>query len=279
MGTGWQPTSFERWEAAVDSSTMPARIVTDAGHAYLKAKNNPRGPHALVREWVGTKLAEWLGLPVFDMAIMEIDENVDEIPLYDNRRAQSGSALVTRAEKGTFWGGGEKQLESVENTETYSGLVIFDTWTRNADRYPPAGSARINPNYDNVFLSEESAPSGRFRLLAIDHTECFLPTSRDLDRKLGNIGNVKDDQLYGLFPEFMKHIEESALRKFATRLENLEKATVDDILGQVPGDWDLDVAASQALRKLVIERAAYVAKNSVDPILEQCQEPQLPLLP
>src|SRR5688572_1195597 len=51
--TAWQPTKIRRFEAAYASSTMPIRVITDQGSAYLKAINNPMGPGALVRDLVG----------------------------------------------------------------------------------------------------------------------------------------------------------------------------------------------------------------------------------
>ncbi len=106
----WQPTTFRRFERALASSTFPAQIVTDTGRAYIKVINNPIGPHALVREWVGTSLARWFGLPTLDFAILELDE-MDEIPLHDNRRAQSGPAFITRAVEGHPWGGDAEELK------------------------------------------------------------------------------------------------------------------------------------------------------------------------
>jgi hypothetical protein len=64
----WQPTRFVRFEEAFDTSVGTSIVVTDAGKAYLKALGNRQGPHALVCEWVGTRLADWFGLATFDYA-------------------------------------------------------------------------------------------------------------------------------------------------------------------------------------------------------------------
>ena len=198
----WQPTTFRRFERALASSTHPAQIVTDAGHAYIKVINNPIGPHALVREWVGTSLARWFGLPTFDFAILELDE-MDEIPLHDNRRAQPGPAFVTRAVEGHPWGGRAEELKLLDNPDAISRLVVFDTWTQNPDRHPPDLATR-QPHRDNVFLSGEGAMPGRFRLIAMDHTECFFtPGRRDLTGHIATIDQIRDERVYGLFPEFV----------------------------------------------------------------------------
>jgi hypothetical protein len=180
----WQPTCVLRFEKPLDTSMGTARIVTDAGKAYLKALGNPQGPHGLACEWVGTQLARWLGLRTFDFALLTLDE-LDEIPFLRGGHAQPGPAFVTRAEKGHTWGGAPEELKAVENCDDVARLVVFDTWTLNCDRHPPNLSER-KPNYDNVFLSEEGAARGRFRLVAMDHTHCFT-CGRDLTKRLASI--------------------------------------------------------------------------------------------
>jgi hypothetical protein len=79
----WRPTTFLRFEEALDTSMGTARIVTDAGRAYIKAMGNRQGPHQLACEWVATQLAEWFGLPTFEYALLPIDAEAG--PLLDRR--------------------------------------------------------------------------------------------------------------------------------------------------------------------------------------------------
>jgi hypothetical protein len=55
-------------------------IQTDAGATYLKAINNPEGPHVLACDLFGTQLARRFGLRTFDVTVLEIGD-LDEIPL------------------------------------------------------------------------------------------------------------------------------------------------------------------------------------------------------
>jgi hypothetical protein len=64
------------------TSARTALVETDGGFGYLKAMGGPEGPHTLAAEVVATQLAEWLGLPTFDCAIITIDQ-MDEIPFVD----------------------------------------------------------------------------------------------------------------------------------------------------------------------------------------------------
>lgn len=175
--TPWQPTTILRYTETVASSSRTAVVETDAGEAYLKAINNPEGPHVLACDWVGTHLARRFGLPTFDTAILEIDD-IDDIPI-DGTFASSGPAFVTRGEVGSTMGGG-KGLKNIENIADLPRLVVFDTWVRNCDRYGPGYGRDDKPriNLDNLFLSTEGAPKGRFTLKAIV-TDISLPAAED----------------------------------------------------------------------------------------------------
>jgi hypothetical protein len=113
----WSPTKFLRFEEAFDTSMGTAKIVTDAGPAYIKALGNRQGPHPLACEWVGTQLARWFGLPTFDFALLTIDATVDEIPFLRGGKAASGTAFVTREAKGHPWGGDADGLKALSNPD------------------------------------------------------------------------------------------------------------------------------------------------------------------
>lgn len=122
----WTPTTFLRFEEPLDTSMGTARIVTDAGPAYIKALGNRQGPHPLACELVATQLARWFGLPTFDFDLIRIDAAVDEIPFLQGGQAASGTAFVTRAVAGHAWGGSPEELEHLINPEALSRLVVFD---------------------------------------------------------------------------------------------------------------------------------------------------------
>lgn len=70
----WQPTAIRHHIRSLPTSTGTMLVCTDAGDGYLKAMGNPAGEHALACELVGTQLAAWFGLPVFDFAIIHVTE-------------------------------------------------------------------------------------------------------------------------------------------------------------------------------------------------------------
>jgi hypothetical protein len=265
----WRPTTFLRFEQALDTSMGTARIVTDAGPAYIKALGNRQGPHPLACEWVGTNLARWFGLPTFEFALLRIDASVDEIPFLRGGTAASGPAFVTLAASGHTWGGSAEELASLVNPEAVAHLVVFDTWTRNCDRYPADLTTR-KPNYDNVFLEDVAdAQDGSSRLVAMDHTHCFT-CGRDLDETVAHIEKVKDERLYGLFPAFAGLVQRKDVEAGLGRLRQLEEQTVAEFVESIPAEWQVSAVARQALLEMIYRRAGFVAESMLAALETAC---------
>ncbi len=275
MEQPWQPTTFRRYIKAVGGSTRPVRILTDAGEAYIKAINNPIGPHALAREWVATNLARWFGLPTFDCAILTVTED-DEIPLYDNVTAAPGPAFATRALPGDKWGEQLSQLKRLDNSEDLGRLVVFDTWVLNEDRYPPSGSKR-RPHPDNVFLTGEGARRGRFRLIAMDFSEAFTSTARELSPTLRHLDRIRDARLHGLFPEFKRLLRPDHLAEPVDRLRKLDRPTLWGIVSGLPRQWEVSRDTQTAIVELLEARARFLADTIIDRFYEVCWPDRLPL--
>lgn len=259
----WQPTSFLRWEKSYSTSVGTARIVTDAGPAFIKPLGNREGPHVLACDWVGTALAKWFGLLTADCAIMEIDSDRDEIHLgRDMRLAAAGPAFVSRKVDGHTWGGSAAELERLENPGDIARLVVFDTWTLNCDRYFP-GPRHVRENRDNVFLASEGAGEGKWRLMAIDHTHCFT-CGRDLTPRTDAADRAMHDGLFGLFPEFEPYLMRANVQEAAEKLASLQPSDYAPIVDSIPAAWEVSGAARAALKRLIAKRATYVSQTVVE---------------
>ena len=255
----WKPTEFRRFIRNHATSTGVAQIMTDAGPAYLKALGNPEGPHALASEWVGTQLAHLFGLQTFDVALLGVDARTDEVPLPKGGHIQTGPAFCSRAEAGRPWDGTAQDLDRLDNARDITRLVVFDTWIRNRDRHHPDYQVR-RPNRDNVFFSEDKATPEQYRLVAMDHTHCFAVGSQ-LNRRLADIGNIRDEAIYGLFPEFGRFLRRDVVLASTADLKALSSESVWRIITSIPREWDVDTQTQNALNELVCGRAGYVADN------------------
>lgn len=254
----WQPTTIRRADKAYRTATDTVRVTTDAGPGFLKALGNHGGPHLLAADWVGTHLAQWLGLPTFEVSLINVTVE-DEIQFLNGQFAQPGPAFIAREQSGMVWGGRAGILDKLVNPEDIPRLVLFDTWTRNCDRYPPDLAMR-KPNRNNVFLSNEDVPDGFFRLLAMDHTHCFN-CGRDLNAHLADIDLVQDERLYGLFPEFLPFLppHQAALDAATARLRTLGRQWVIDLASTIPAEWQVPNSGQDALVNLICNRAHYTA--------------------
>ncbi len=255
----WKPTKLLEFGTMLDTSTNPARVMTDAGSAYLKAMGNRQGPHVLATDWVGTHLAKWLGLSTFDIAILQLDsDDVFELP--HGESIKPGPAFVAREMPGEPWGRSGLQLNSLVNPEDITRMVVFDTWTLNCDRHHYDPTKR-RPNFDNVFLSSEGVKAGKRRLIAMDHGLCFIHSGEDLSVKLNRMEKVQSAHVYGLFPEFRGKLQDAMIASCCTRLREMDEAVAMAMVNTVPREWDVPDSVRRAWGDLISRRAAYVAEN------------------
>ena len=262
---GWAPRRIRWVSQTLATSTGASRVETDAGPAYAKFLGNPEGPQALFCELVGTRAAAWLGLPTFEIAVVEAEAEL--VTYADGTTSQAGPAFVAREQPGTTWGGTAVELTAVENPETLAGLVVLDTWLLNCDRYRPEGET-TRRNTRNVYLSAQDAAKGKYRIVAMDHTHCFT-CGRALTKAIGNIERVQDARVYGHFPEFRPYLSHDGVRRFAHRLASLTKPTVEGFLAAVPRAWEPAPDVRAALAEFIKDRAGFLGQNVRQMLVDQ----------
>lgn len=252
----FRPTEVTQFIDNRDSGAGTLVVETDAGIGYLKALGNPDGPHALVKEFLGTHLAALLGLPTFDYALVEISD-LDDLPFFRSGMAEPGPAFITRAERGQTWGEDKRLLGKIDNPDSISGLVVIDTWLRNTDRfYPPLN--RIN--LDNVFFSSESS-TGLVSLRAMDFSHCIQYGGELTERVLRSIQHIKDESIYSLFPEFKRSLDRSAIRKFVHRLKSYHRSDFENAVALLPKEWYVTHQLRAELVNFLTARAEFVGEK------------------
>jgi hypothetical protein len=253
----WRPRTIHRFIRSYPTSTNVVRVETDAGEGFLKAMGNPEGPHVLACELVGSMLADWLGLPTLDHAIVGVTAD-DEIPLISGGAAVPGPAFITKAENGFPWGGDEETLTRIRNPEDISRLVILDTWVRNCDRHRPEPDAR--ENRDNVFLARETAPERALVLKAMDLTHAFT-CGRELTPRINRLEEVRDTTIFGCFAEFRQFMDRDIVQSSASHLAEMNKAQAGEFVAQVPAEWEVEAAVREAWVAFIVDRAEFVSGN------------------
>lgn len=256
----WHPTFLKKFIESFETSTGPSRIETDAGEAIIKALGNNQGPHALARELIAIRLANWFNLPIFEYAVMELQKD-DVIPLGKQKRAEPGPAFVTKYHVGQKWDGTEEGLKLVENCQIITKLVVFDNWILNVDRYPPDPGTR-KANFGNVFLSEVGASKGKFRIIVMDHSHCLrVRNTEDLSKSIANIDYIKEERPYGVFPAFVTQLKKSFLDSALSQLGGFTESDADQVLFEIPLEWKVTSEVRVALKKFLVQRADFLVQR------------------
>jgi hypothetical protein len=256
-GNGWSPRTITRFIQALGTATETVRVDTDLGEGFLKTLGNREGPHVLACEYVGSRLADWLGLSTLDFALIDLTE-ADEIPFLRGGKAAPGPAFISRAEPfGAPWGGTDEDLRMISNKNEISGLVVLDTWILNCDRYAPLGR-RVNR--DNVFLVQRLGRKKEVLLKAMDFTHAFT-CGRDIDRRIGFIDKCRDESVYGLFPQFRGFLEREYVRGFVNRLGQFTREVAREFIEAVPEAWEVDRDGRSAWALMLCDRARFVSET------------------
>ena len=129
-------------------------------------------------------------------------------------------------------------------------------------------------NYDNVFLEElTDAQAGQTRLIAMDHSHCI--TAQDLGPRISHIDSVRDEQVYGLFPEFHRFMRQGVVEGTAEQLGTLTADVSQGWVDAVPEAWQVDAAARNAVAEFLVQRAAFLAEAILPRLQQLCWRDQL----
>lgn len=119
----------------------------DDGHFYVvKFLNNPQGRRVLVNEYIATRLAALLGLPVPEIGLIHVLEPLiryspamrmtcGDLTVMCSAGLQFGSRLCGDPQQSVLLDFLPKQAHSLlQNPDAVFGAYVFDRWTGNIDR-------------------------------------------------------------------------------------------------------------------------------------------------
>lgn len=200
---------------------------SDGNYYVVKFQNNPQHRRILFNEFLGTKLAERIGLPTTPIAIVEVSEDlirlseelVIELPrarIPCRQGLQFGSQFPGDPRRSALFDFfSDSHLGRVVNLADFIGMLVFDKWTCNAD------------GRQVLFCPVEH----RYRAVMIDQGFCF------------NVGgwNFPDAPLRGLYAQTLVYAGVIGMKTFEVWLERLEESITeevfDEIIRQIPPDW------------------------------------------
>lgn len=222
----------------------------DDGHYYVvKFQNNPQHLKVLANEFLASRLAEYLGLPVPAAEIVSVDEwlvrNTPELRIESAGHSvlctpglQFGARYVCDPFEGQVFDYlPESMFERVKNPETFAGMLALDKWLGNAD------------GRQAVFWRK--AGDKKYKVSFIDQGYCF------------NAGEwtFPDLALHGVYYRNYVYAHVTGWESFEpwlSRIEEFKPVTVRDIAGSIPPEWCDDWEALRALAETVILRRSKV---------------------
>jgi hypothetical protein len=198
-------------------------------HYYVtKFQNNPQAIRILANEYLATKLGLALGLPMPEVAIIEVSEwliqNSPDLKIDLGTRSvpcasglQLGSRYVADPlEAIVFDYLLEAMLGRLVNWKDFPRVLVFDKWTGNSD------------GRQAVFVKERT--EHRYRAVFIDQGYCF------------NAGewNFPDSPLRGVFARSSVYERVTGWEDFEptiSRIEQIDQETIWDIVHEIPPEW------------------------------------------
>jgi len=217
------------------------------GHFYVvKFQNNPQHLRVLANEWMATRLAERIGLPVPVTEVIEVREwlirNTPELSIETGLRPvpckaglQFGARYVCDpAEAQVFDYLPESMLDKVKNRAAFAGMLALDKWLGNAN------------GRQAVFYKRPR--ERRYSVSFIDQGYCF------------NAGEwtFPDSALRGVYARNKVYEDVRGWQSFdpwLARIESFDPAWVEEIAGGIPPEWiEHDWPALENLVRAIVQR-------------------------
>jgi hypothetical protein len=210
-------------------------------HFYVtKFQNNPQATRILANEYLATRLGQAVGLPMPEVAVIEVSEwliqNSPELkidlgtgPVPCSSGLQLGSRYVADPlEEIVFDYLPETMLARIANWRDFPSVLVFDKWTGNSD------------GRQAVFVKQPK--ERRYRAIFIDQGYCF------------NAGewNFQDSPLRGAFARNSVYERVAGWKAFEptlSRIEQIDQSEIWNVAQGIPPQWyEHD---SEALSRLI----------------------------
>ena len=228
---------------------------SDGGFYVTKFSNNPQHIRVLANEMLASRLGRWLGLPMPEVAVIEVSawlvQHTPELCFdISGLRAQcnSGRQLGSRypcdpAEDVFFDYLPESMFSLVRNLADFARVLVLDKWTGNSD--------------GRQVVFSKKAKQRLYTATFIDQGYCF------------NAGEwtFSDSPLRGVFARNGVYSEVTGWSAFEPALTRAEEITIDtiwQIAREIPAEWyEFD---NVELERLV--EAIYVRRSTIRSLIQ-----------
>lgn len=213
---------------------------SDGAYYVTKFQNNPQHVRVLANEMLVTRLAQWLGLPVPQVDVIEISDwliaNSPELRVHVGATSvpcsggrQLGSLYCCDPQITVFDYLPEKALEKVVNIQDFARILVLDKWTANCD------------GRQAIFSRKNKCD--RYQATFIDHGYCF------------NAGDwsFPDSAVRGVYANRCVYRcvrDWDSFEPVLSKAESVDRADLWRFVEDIPEEW-YGGGDSNELRKLV----------------------------
>lgn len=237
---------------SLEGSGAKAQIILfDNGITYVvKFKGNPQGKRVLANELVAARLAERVGLPVTETAVVRVcQEFIDFEPQLYKHPFVGGLQFGSRYYDGAFSSPTLRILEKIDDPALFAGIIVFDQWLNNWDR---------SNHGDNVLY----LPLESFRLLLIDHGHAFGGPDWETDVLLEKALPMRP--YFGLFYRLLgEFLMGNPFEPCLQRIEALKVREIQDTMQGMPAEWQFQREERMALLQFLLLRRKHL-RTTID---------------
>ncbi|MNP00700.1 hypothetical protein D3C76_924950 [compost metagenome] len=207
--------------------TRPHIFKCDDHKSYVvKLSNNPDGTSVLANEWIASRLAELLNLPIAKCSIVMITRDLlDMYPELKKLDIPPGLHIGTRYAKDGVNVGDNVDLSDCNNVQYAAGMIAFDHWINNWDRHVTQA---------NLLYLEEKR-----EIMLIDHSDAFFGPDWNMEEWWDD--PEKMDVFWGpLYEKFVPFIDNyDPFDSYLTAIESLDEDDIRNAVHGLPDQWSI----------------------------------------
>lgn len=229
----------------------------------VKFQNNPHNSRTLASEYLATRLGLWLGLPMPQVAVIDVPESLVNQSLLrietDDRltRCASGRQLAIRYIHDAETKMPRNPARHVFNWFDILRVLPFDKWTGNCD-------------HRQVMFAKHDGT--RYRLTFVDQHQCF-------DRDRWQFPDLPGHGLYEHLRVYRGMDSWTCFQPTLSRIENINPFDIWKFAMEIPPEWyghDSEAVSSliealftrrRLVRQLVTEGLKYAKKHKTSRII------------
>ncbi|MGI8385713.1 HipA family kinase [Robertmurraya sp. P23] len=206
------------------------------------------GSRILPNEYVSGLLAKKLGLPCYELKMVNIDRDLLIEEGYGSVTCEQhlGIAFDENASRLSPY-----NLNRITNLDDISKILVFDQWIYNVDR---------GNEYSNLLITNDF---GQLRI--IDHSEAFGDrkwTNQSLEERLSSIVSCsrQDVVYFNLFEQLknsFSHPNEEIL-EFISHLKGISDDHIEHIIQSIPDQWGISQLEKEKMFAYLIHRKGHI---------------------